>query len=136
MPRPPSCLVWVAPPVEHQRLDQPFGIQAVLDVDRRVPKAVVGADVRVVVGGPAHPKARQQRGWNPDRLCAASSASTSESLYHPFGGEITGQRTFDGLTIPSARRLGWHFGTDRWPTDEFFRFEITTLQLPTNLIRR
>jgi hypothetical protein len=49
--------------------------------------------------------------------------------WHPFGGEITGQRTFDGLTIPSTGRLGWHFGTDRWPTGEFFRYEITKLQL-------
>jgi hypothetical protein len=55
--------------------------------------------------------------------------------WHPFGGEITGYKTFGGLTIPSAGRLGWHFGTDRWPTDEFFRFEITTLQPPTNVKR-
>jgi hypothetical protein len=46
---------------------------------------------------------------------------------HPFGGEITGYKTFDGLTIPSAGRLGWHYGTDRWPEGEFFRYEIVEL---------
>lgn len=47
--------------------------------------------------------------------------------WHPFGGEITGYRTFGGLTIPSAGKLGWHFGTDGWPEGEFFRFEVTQL---------
>jgi hypothetical protein len=50
--------------------------------------------------------------------------------WHPFGGEITGQRTFSGLSIPSSGRVGWQFGTDRWPTGEFFRYEITKLELP------
>lgn len=48
--------------------------------------------------------------------------------WHPFGGEITDQRTFAGLTIPSCGRLGWHYGTDRWPEGEFFRYEITDLR--------
>jgi hypothetical protein len=52
--------------------------------------------------------------------------------WHPFGGVITAQRTFAGLTIPSRGRLGWHFGTDRWPEGEFFRFTITALRpVPT-----
>ena len=50
--------------------------------------------------------------------------------WHPFGGEITGHRTFAGLTIPSAGRLGWHVGTDGWKAGEFFRFEITSLDTP------
>jgi len=49
--------------------------------------------------------------------------------WHPFGGEITGYRTFDGVTIPSAGRVGWFFGTDRWPGGEFFRYRITDLRL-------
>jgi hypothetical protein len=49
----------------------------------------------------------------------------------PFGGEITDRRTFSGLTIPSKGRVGWLFGTDRWPASEFFRYEITRLQLPS-----
>ena len=48
---------------------------------------------------------------------------------HPFGAEITGYATFDGLTIPSAGRVGWHFGTDRWDQGEFFRYQITELTL-------
>lgn len=47
--------------------------------------------------------------------------------WHRFGGEITGYRRFDGLSIPSAGRLGWHFGTDRWSAGEFFRYQITSL---------
>jgi hypothetical protein len=48
--------------------------------------------------------------------------------WYPFGGEVTTYRTFDGLTIPSAGRFGWCYGTDRWSEGEFFRYEITALQ--------
>jgi hypothetical protein len=48
---------------------------------------------------------------------------------HPFGGDITRQATFDGLTIPAAGRFGWYFGTDRWPEGEFFRYEIFKFSL-------
>jgi hypothetical protein len=54
--------------------------------------------------------------------------NTGTFAWHPFGGAITGYRTFGGLSIPSAGQLGWHFGTDRWPDGEFFRFEITHLR--------
>ncbi len=47
---------------------------------------------------------------------------------HPFGGEITGHATFHGVTIPSAGRLGWHYGTDRWPEGEFFRFDLVEME--------
>ena len=47
--------------------------------------------------------------------------------WHRFGGEITAYRSFAGLSIPGSGRLGWHFGTDRWPSGEFFRYEITSL---------
>ena len=49
--------------------------------------------------------------------------------WHSFGGEITGQRTFAGLTIPSHGRLGWHTTPDGRASGEFFRFEITSLAL-------
>jgi hypothetical protein len=55
---------------------------------------------------------------------------TGTWAWHPFGGEITGYRCFAGLTIPSAGTFGWHFGTDRWAAGEFFRYEITSLQIP------
>jgi hypothetical protein len=48
--------------------------------------------------------------------------------WHRFGGEITGWASFGGLTIPSAGRLGWHPGGDRFTEGEFFRYRITTLQ--------
>lgn len=49
----------------------------------------------------------------------------------PFGVEVGAHRTFDGVTIPSAGRAGWHIGTDRWETGEFFRFELTGYELLT-----
>jgi hypothetical protein len=51
---------------------------------------------------------------------------------HPFGGEVTSHATFDGLTIPSAGRMGWFYGTERWDEGEFFRFQITDLKLIPN----
>jgi hypothetical protein len=54
--------------------------------------------------------------------------STGTFGWYPFGGQITGYRTFGALTIPSAGHLGWHYGSDRWPEGEFFRFEITHLR--------
>jgi hypothetical protein len=45
-----------------------------------------------------------------------------------FGGEFTGYRSLQGLTIPSQGRLGWFYGQDRWPAGEFFRYQITDLQ--------
>jgi hypothetical protein len=48
--------------------------------------------------------------------------------WHRFGGEITGYAGIAGLTIPSAGRLGWGYGTDGWPRGEFFRYRITALE--------
>jgi hypothetical protein len=56
---------------------------------------------------------------------------TGQWTWHPFGGVVTGRRTFSGLTIPSKGRVGWHLGTDRWVAGEFFRYEITSLHLPS-----
>jgi hypothetical protein len=49
--------------------------------------------------------------------------------HHPFGFEATGHTTFGDVTIPSAGRAGWFFGTDRWSEGESFRFEITDHRL-------
>ncbi len=46
-----------------------------------------------------------------------------------FGGEVTEYGTYGGLSIPTAGRVGWRFGTDQWPDGEFFRFRITGLEL-------
>jgi hypothetical protein len=48
---------------------------------------------------------------------------------HPFGCEVTDYETFDGVTVPSAGRVGWFFGTDRWGQGEFFRYRIIALTL-------
>jgi hypothetical protein len=47
----------------------------------------------------------------------------------PFGGDLNAYRTFGDVTIPSAGTFGWFYGTDRWPEGEFFRYEITALEL-------
>jgi Family of unknown function (DUF6544) len=54
---------------------------------------------------------------------------------HPFGFEATGYSTFDGVTIPSAGRAGWFYGTDRWNEGEFFRSEITDYHLVSAVSR-
>ncbi len=48
---------------------------------------------------------------------------------YPFGGEVTGYRTFDGVSIPSEGCAGWCYGTERWPRRRFFRYRITALEL-------
>lgn len=47
----------------------------------------------------------------------------------PFGVEVTGHRTFGGVTIPASGRAGWHYGTDRWNDGVFFEYELTDYQL-------
>lgn len=45
--------------------------------------------------------------------------------YADFGGEIEEEATYDGFTIPSRVRAGWHFGSDRFDSEgEFFRATI------------
>lgn len=45
--------------------------------------------------------------------------------YYPFGGVLEDESTFGGFTIPTAMRVGWLWGTDRWDEGEFFRARIT-----------
>ncbi len=45
-----------------------------------------------------------------------------------FGMRPEAERTFDGLTIVSAGRVGWWYGTSRWRRGEFFRFTIDDLR--------
>jgi hypothetical protein len=45
--------------------------------------------------------------------------------YGEFGGFVEEEATFDGYTLPTRMRLGWHFGTERFERDgEFFRVTI------------
>jgi hypothetical protein len=48
-----------------------------------------------------------------------------------FGHETTGYSAFDGVTIPSAGRAGWFYGTERWSEGEFFRYQFTDFHLVT-----
>jgi hypothetical protein len=42
--------------------------------------------------------------------------------YAPFGGVVEDAGTFEGITIPTRLRVGWHIGTDRFEADGcFFR---------------
>jgi hypothetical protein len=52
--------------------------------------------------------------------------------WYPFGGEVTGYRSFGGVKVPSAGRIGWFYGTNRWSEGEFFRFQLTDLELITS----
>ena len=51
--------------------------------------------------------------------------------WHPFGGDVTEHRTFGGLTVPAAGRIGWFPGSVEWAEGEFFRYRITDLELVT-----
>ena len=55
--------------------------------------------------------------------------STGTWGLHPFGLEVTGYATFAGVSIPQTGRVGWFWGTDRWSEGEFFRYDITDLEL-------
>ncbi len=47
----------------------------------------------------------------------------------PFGGALSDEGTFHGYTVPTAGRIGWFFGTERFEEDgEFFRAEFTDFQ--------
>jgi hypothetical protein len=52
-------------------------------------------------------------------------AGASFSRY-PFGVAVEAESDFSGITIPSAVRAGWYWGTDRQPEGEFFRAQITS----------
>jgi hypothetical protein len=48
-----------------------------------------------------------------------------EFRYVNCGGFADQERTFNGYTIPTHMRVGWHFGTERFdPDGEFFRVTI------------
>jgi hypothetical protein len=45
--------------------------------------------------------------------------------YADFGASVDDERTFDGVTVPTALRAGWFFGSDRFERDgEFIRVTV------------
>ncbi len=46
---------------------------------------------------------------------------------YPFGCTVEAERTHAGVTLPSAFRVGWWWGTDRQDAGEFFRARITAV---------
>ena len=50
---------------------------------------------------------------------------------HPCGGEVTANATFGGVSVPGAGRAGWFYGTDGWTEGEFFRYQLTSMELVT-----
>jgi hypothetical protein len=64
-----------------------------------------------------------QRWGDPDRVGTWAQ--------HPFGVEVTDERTFGNVTIPSEGRVGWHHGTPRWADGIFFEYQITRYRLIT-----
>jgi hypothetical protein len=48
-----------------------------------------------------------------------------EFRYASCGGFVDEENTFDGFTIPTRMRIGWHFGTETFESEgEFFRVVI------------
>jgi hypothetical protein len=64
-----------------------------------------------------------QRWGDPDR--------TGIFDLHPCGGEVTAYASFGGVSVPGAGRAGWFYGTDRWMEGEFFRYQLTSMELVT-----
>lgn len=48
----------------------------------------------------------------------------------PFGGTVSEERTFGGMTIPSRMTVGWFYRTERAARGEFFRLNITSARFP------
>jgi len=45
--------------------------------------------------------------------------------YEDFGGSASEERTFDGVTLPTAYRVGWYYGSERFESEgEFIRVHL------------
>ena len=82
----------------------------------------VGLALRITIAGDG-----LMRTLEFDRWGDADNSGTSR--LHPFGLDVTACGTFGGVTIPRAGHGGWFHGTPRWDEGEFFRYEITSLEL-------
>jgi hypothetical protein len=73
-------------------------------------------------------------GEGPGTSRSAAGRAGAEGIWLPtallprFGGQIAGDASFGGLTIPAAGRLGRGWGGDGWERGEFFSYRITALE--------
>lgn len=74
-------------------------------------------DVELTIDGVGRLESVKMKRWgNP---------ANSRFHYEDFGAFAEKEGTFDGYTIPTQLRAGWHFGTDRFESEgEFFRCTI------------
>jgi hypothetical protein len=63
------------------------------------------------------------------KLLRWGNPGDTEFDYVDFGAIVEEENTFNGYTIPTRLRVGWHFGTDRFESEgEFFRATIDTAE--------
>jgi hypothetical protein len=109
-----------------------------------LPAVLLGDDVRWSETDATHPHATIRAHGETSELeltldetgalqaCALprwGDLDSGQFAYHAFGGTCAAERTFDGITIPTEHRVGWHFGTDRFASDgEFFRCTLQDVQ--------
>lgn len=103
-----------------------FGVAWTAENDAHVTARFHVRDVEVALHMSLDDRARV-RSVQLDRWADPQSSGTF--AWHPFGIEVDGYATFDGVSIPNRGRGGWFFGTDRWPEGDFFHYEITDLSL-------
>jgi hypothetical protein len=103
-----------------------FGVQWTAEAPDRVTARYRVGDVPVEVHHRLDPDGRT-RSFVFDRW--GDPEGTGTWGLHPFGGQVDAHATFDGVTVPSAGRIGWFPDTDRWASGEFFRFRLTGLRL-------
>ncbi|MBC7526290.1 MAG: hypothetical protein H7308_01960 [Chthonomonadaceae bacterium] len=74
-------------------------------------------ELMLTIGEAGQPEQIRYKRWgNPEG---------GEFRYTDFGGIVEEEQTFNGYTIPTRMRAGWHFGTERFETEgEFFRVTL------------
>lgn len=101
---PPTSATWIADDDTHVRVQ--------LDVDGHE------LTLRHVLDGNGRLRSSSFDRWgDPDE--------TGRRRSLPFGVEVTAERRFADVTVPSQGRASWHVGTDRRPEGECFRCTIT-----------
>jgi hypothetical protein len=88
----------------------------------RIPTSTERIDVRYEIDAGGHVQSLALQRWGDPH-------NTGTFGLHTFGGAMSRHEKFGGVTIPTRGAVGWHFGETEWATGEFFRFEVTDLEL-------